>query len=58
LDIRMTNKKFAKILRIYGEHSTNNSNKCDVPCYDRGQKTHDQCNCGLTKIIEELEKGI
>ncbi len=51
----MTNKEFAKILRLYGHHEPDNQHKCLTPCYDRGQKTHTDCTCGLTKIIEELE---
>jgi len=44
-------KKEDNPLRKYGEHLSS----CEVPCYDRGQKTHDSCTCGLTAAIKELE---
>lgn len=52
----MNSKEFAKILRLYGHHAPDNNHPCETPAYDRGQKTHDSCTCGLTKIIKELEK--
>ncbi len=49
-------KNCAKLLRLYGEHGPDDSHPCHVPVFDRGQKTHDDCTCGLTKIIKEMEK--